>query len=126
MKYRLWDTDVGRLVGTYDGTDEPLGVVLVFIDAYGDEYAENLTLAPEGDGGKAGEPRSGHELVAMARALEAEHPRSAERRGELITSRSRGGYGEGLPMAAKGYQCANDQQRGAVTTPARDNKRRSV
>lgn len=92
MKYRLWDTDVGRLIGTYDSDAEPLALVRTFQSTYGADYAENLTLSCERDDGSFGDPLSGAELAARAEQVAAEKDCAETRRGEVIGSRRpRGG-----------------------------------
>lgn len=69
MKYRLWDTDINRLFGTFDNEDEALILVTSLLDSYGDAYAEDLALGCERSDGSFTEPLKG--AVLIARAAEA-------------------------------------------------------
>lgn len=120
MKYRLWDTSVGRLLGTYANEEEPLDIVLVFAESYGDGYAENLTLAPEG--AKEGS-ESGERLLARARAAASEKERDSRPAEAIGSRRPSGGYNAGLPLAADRYSCGPSRSARRVTAPARDRRR---
>ena len=66
MKYRLWDTDINRLHGTFDREAEALSLVSTLLRAYGEAYADDLMLGCEHDDCTFSEPITGAALVVRA------------------------------------------------------------
>ncbi len=66
MKYRLWDTDINRLFGTFDNEDEALVLVRTLIGNYGESYAKDLALGWERQDGSFTAPLTGAALVERA------------------------------------------------------------
>ena len=60
MKYRVWDTDPGRLFGVFDIEEEALASVRTLASAYGAD-AEDLSLTCERPDGTY-RPRRAHPL----------------------------------------------------------------
>jgi len=110
MIYRVWDTDINRLHGTYDTEEEALALVRTLVSTYGDAYAEDLAVGCERPDGSFTEPLSGRELLARAEQVMAERERAEARPGEVVATKPRGGGWSGhdapVPMAAKGIQFA--------------------
>jgi hypothetical protein len=71
MTYRLWDTDIGRLIGSFDSEQEALNLVLGLAANAPDGSVDDLTLSYEREDGTRGEPRSGATLLASAEAVDA-------------------------------------------------------
>jgi hypothetical protein len=74
MKYRLWDTDINRLFGTFETEGEALAFVRILIHDYGKAYADDLALGCERGDGSFTEPLVGAAL--LARAAPAQMPDS--------------------------------------------------
>jgi hypothetical protein len=66
MKYRLWDTDINRLFGTFDTEDESLALVRALLESYGNAYANDLALGCEHQDGSFTAPLTGAALVERA------------------------------------------------------------
>ena len=49
MTYDLWDVELRKYFGQFDSEIEALSVVRSLIDAYGDDYADDMELAGEDD-----------------------------------------------------------------------------
>ena len=111
MKYRVWDTDIGKLLTVYDTEDEALALVRMLISAYGVESADAITMSTEHDDRTFDDPLFGAALAA--RAEEALAGPAPDRRGEVIASFQVGmsERDETLPMAAKGYHRAAPERR---------------
>lgn len=73
MKYRLWDTDINRLFGTFDTEDEALAFVRALLESYGNAYANDLALGCERQDGSFTPPLTGAALVEHARRTPQEH-----------------------------------------------------
>jgi hypothetical protein len=67
--YRLWDTDVNRLFGTFDDEAAALELVRTLLNRYGEAYAEDLALGGEQRDGSFGPPLTGAALVARTKQL---------------------------------------------------------
>jgi hypothetical protein len=76
MKYRLWDTDISRLFGTFDTEAEALDLVRSLLESYGAGYADELALGCERSDGSFTDPLTGAALVERARRV-AKEPESA-------------------------------------------------
>ena len=66
MKYRLWDTDINRLFGTFDTEAEALAYVRAVLESYGAAYADDLAMGCERPDGSFTAPLTGEELVERA------------------------------------------------------------
>jgi hypothetical protein len=66
MRYYLWDTDVSKLLGSYQREEDALEMVRTLTEHYGDDYAECLALGREELDGTALEPIAGDELLKRA------------------------------------------------------------
>lgn len=75
MRYRVWDTDINRLFGTYDTEAEALKLVRMLAPVYGEDGGD-LAMASERDDGTFGPARSGFDLLVYAQK------RRVERLGE--------------------------------------------
>jgi len=64
MVYRLWDTDIGRLLGRFDTEEEALRFVGTLLDAYPNLDPGDLSLGAEHEDGTRPAPVSGEALVA--------------------------------------------------------------
>lgn len=62
--YRVWDTDIGKLFGTYDNENAALDFIRILINTYGEGSANDLTLSREYPDGSFAEPLSGPALLA--------------------------------------------------------------
>lgn len=87
MRYRVWDTDIGRLFGSFDNPEEALALVGTLVGTYGIDYAEDLALGCEFDDGSFTEPLSGAALVACAEIAAAERERAKAGPAEVVASR---------------------------------------
>ncbi len=127
MRYRVWDTDLGKLFGVYDTEEEALGLVRLLAESYGKDVGD-IAMTCERDDGSFGEAKSGATLVARAEEVAAERERAEVRRGEVIASgwgsRPGGsGYSEPMPLAAKGYLCPTHRPRKGLGAPVRGSRR---
>ncbi len=124
MKYRVWDTDINRLFGTFETEAEAMTFVRTLVGRYGAAYADDLAVGGERADGTYTAPLTGSALLARAEEVAAEQEPAESRRGEVIGSRRpKGGVGGGLPMTAKGYACGATRGRKQVTAPIRDRRR---
>lgn len=86
MKYRLWDTDINRLFGTFDNEDEALALVRTMITSYGPTYADDLALGCERADGSFTLPLTGAELVARTQRVAGKRETVTSRPGQPIKS----------------------------------------
>ena len=97
--HELWDTSVGRLMGAYADEAEPLRIVVMFAEDFGDDDVENLTLLQSREDGSSGGSESGGTLLARARRQGRAATGVSARSSECATHSS--GHGAAaLPMAA--------------------------
>lgn len=126
MKYRVWDTDIGKLFGVYDAEDEALALVRLLAESYGEDV-EDLALTCERDDGSFGESTSGAALMVRAGQGAVECEPAGSRTGAVIAPRRSSGGGTGfsepVPLAAKGYECANHRPRHGLGAPGRKSAR---
>ncbi|HEV2108810.1 MAG TPA: hypothetical protein VGR16_11150 [Thermomicrobiales bacterium] len=66
MRYKLWDTDIGKLFGTFVREDEAMSLVRTLTSSYGPESAGDLELIIETDEGDSRGSLSGRNLLARA------------------------------------------------------------
>lgn len=69
MEYNLWDVEVGKQLGHFTEERDALNLVRKLVAHYGDEYAHDLGLGRETDGGDILEPLSGAALLARMREV---------------------------------------------------------
>lgn len=101
MIYRVWDTDINRLHGTYDNEADALALVRTLVSAYGNDYATELAVGSEAADGSFTEPLSGAALIARAEEVAAERDRALSQKAEFVGSgRGPSRSGSGLPVAA--------------------------
>lgn len=134
MRWRVVDTDIGRLFGTYDNEEEALALVRTLVSSYGENCAEDLAMGGERDDGSFTEPLLGKDLLRRAEEVAAEREHAIARRGEVITSRQGSGdsgHSEGTPMAARGLSASGrvrsfvESKTGkALRAPGRSRRRR--
>lgn len=62
MRYRVWDTDINRLFGTYETDAEALALVRVLAPVYGEDIGD-LAMTTERDDGTFGPARWGFALL---------------------------------------------------------------
>lgn len=126
MKYRVWDTDIGKLFGVYDTEAEALALVRLLAESYGEDV-EDLALTCKHGDGSFGEPQSGAALVARAGQVAAEREPAETRTGAVIAPRRSSGGGSGhsepMPLTAKGYECADHRPRRGLGVPGRKSAR---
>ena len=67
--FSLWDLDTGTSLGAYDTREEVLGIARALIEANGEAYADDLTIALESDQGHIENVATGEELLALAGLL---------------------------------------------------------
>ncbi len=87
MRYRVWDTDINRLFGTYDTEDEALAFVGTLVARYGAAYAEDLAMGCERDDGSFTEPLSGTALLERLDESAARRAHAEAQRGGIAASR---------------------------------------
>jgi len=126
MIYRVWDTDINRLHGTYDTEEDALALVRTLVTAYGDDYAEDLAVGGERPEGTFTEPLSGADLLAYAERVAAERERVGHRRLEVIASHGYsggGGYSEpSEAIAAKGMSCSTNRRSSRIVAANRSKR----
>lgn len=88
MRYRVWDTDINRLFGTYDNEAEALSWVRTLLSRYGDGYADDLAVGCEREDGSFTEPLSGAALRQRVADVAAERGRAEAERGDVVASRA--------------------------------------
>jgi hypothetical protein len=78
--FELWDVGAGNVVGSFETEDEALDVVASLLDAYGPDYAGELTLSRRDEAGTS-------TLIATGKRLaESSGRRAALRRERLRAS----------------------------------------
>lgn len=107
MRYRVWDTDINRLFGTYEHEEDALALVRTLVGRYGEGYAADLSMGGERDDGSCTPTMSEIALLKRAENVAAEREQAEIGSGYVITSHPRSGDsgGGGLPIAAKGMVC---------------------
>ncbi len=65
--YELWDVDASNIIGTFSTDEEAIGVVKALLDAYGPDYANELSLFARIGTKQARIVASGAELIALTR-----------------------------------------------------------
>lgn len=88
MRYRVWDTDINRLFGTYDNEAEALSWVRTLVSRYGAGYADELAVGGEREDGSLTEPLSGAALLKRVDDAAAERERAGAERGNVVASRT--------------------------------------
>lgn len=88
MRYRVWDTDINRLFGTYDNEAEALSWVRTLVGRYGEGYADDLAVGCEREDGWFTEPLSGAALLKRVDVVAAERGRAETERGDIVASRA--------------------------------------
>lgn len=86
MRYRVWDTDIGKLFGSYETEDEALAFVRLLAQSYGEDVGD-VAMTCELADGSPGEARSGAALAAYAEQVATEPEPAAARSVEVIGSR---------------------------------------
>ena len=71
ITYELWDVDAGNIIGSFATKEESLAVVDRLLEAYGQDYAENLDLSLRDDSGSSRVVASGDVLIAMLERTDA-------------------------------------------------------
>lgn len=71
MRYRVWDTDINRLFGTYETEEEALALVRVLAPSYGEDI-EDLAMTFEHDDGTFFPALWGFALLGYVEWLDAE------------------------------------------------------
>jgi len=66
MKYRVFDTSVNRLFGTFDTEAEAMTLVRTLVGSNEDDWADDLAVSCERPDGSFDEPLSGAALLARA------------------------------------------------------------
>jgi hypothetical protein len=84
VKCNLWDTEVSRYLGQFEGEKEALTLVRLLLDHHGDEYADELGLGRTTEAGEILEPLSGAALVARVNEVLSDRQAPDERRGAMI------------------------------------------
>lgn len=128
MRYRVWDTDINRLFGTYDNEGEALSLVSTLVSRYGEGYAEDLAVGCEREDGSFTAPLSGAALLKRADDMAAGRTRAEAERGDVVASR--GGSGAGLsgdgaptPIAATARSFGPGRRRRGLNAPGRGSRR---
>lgn len=68
MRYDLWDLDTANLHGNFSTEEEALALVRTLVDAFGEEFAEDLQLGGCDDAGQPITPLRGAALLKRAKA----------------------------------------------------------
>lgn len=126
MHYRVWDTDINHLFGTYDSEEDALALVRTLVSQYGKEYAADLAVGGESETGAFTQPLTGAALLSRAEDVAVERERAENRPGRVIGSRAgSGGSSRGYDeMAAKGGYSSSVGGTKQVTAPGRGTTRR--
>jgi hypothetical protein len=88
MRYRVWDTDINRLFGTYDTESEAFSWVCTLVGRYGEGYADDLAVGCEREDGSFTEPLSGAALLKRLDDAAVERGRAEAERGEIVAART--------------------------------------
>lgn len=132
MKYRLWDTDIGRLIGSFDTEEEALTLVRALAANAADGLADDLTLSHEREDGSRGESRSGASLLARAEMVVARNARGEAPQGAATDPRGSSGSGASgydtptEAVAAKGYSLTPNRPRRGMGAPGRGARRKAT
>jgi hypothetical protein len=89
MKYRLWDTDINRLFGTFESEGEALALVRTLVGRYGDAYADDLAMGCERSDGSFIPPLTGAALIARAGQIVAKPKTAVQRSGPVVDSEAK-------------------------------------